>query len=272
MDLDAYLKRIGWAGLVRPDCPTLQGLARHHTASIAFENLNPLLGWPVSLDSAALERKLVGEGRGGYCYEQNLLFAEALRCIGFDVSGLAARVLWMRPDDALTPRSHMLLRVELDGSSWLADVGFGNLTLSGALRLQADIEQPTAHEPFRLSAADNEWRMQAQVQKAWKTLYRFDLQRQFPLDYAAANYYQSTHADSLHPQPDRCPRHAGAAPDLAEPRVRRASRGWRHADANVCETPRNSRCAARRVSADAAARCSARAATARAAGLTAPCA
>src|SRR5213593_335985 len=94
MDLAAYLQRIGWTGRVAPDRPSLQALAAHHAAAIPFENLDPLLGLPVALDLPSLEAKLVHAGRGGYCFEHNTLFAEVLTQIGFEVTRLAARVLW----------------------------------------------------------------------------------------------------------------------------------------------------------------------------------
>jgi N-hydroxyarylamine O-acetyltransferase len=195
--LDAYLRRIAFTTTPAADLPTLQRLVACHAAALPFENLNPLLGLPVDLQPAALERKLVHEGRGGYCFEHNRLLAQALQQIGFDVSGLAARVLWNQPDDAITARGHMLLRVEIDGATWLVDAGFGGLTLTGALQLLPDVEQATPHEPFRLFlAADGDWRMQACVRGAWKTLYRFDLQTQHAVDYEAPNHYMATHPNS----------------------------------------------------------------------------
>ncbi|WEN13454.1 arylamine N-acetyltransferase [Rhodanobacter sp. AS-Z3] len=196
IDLDAYLRRVGWSGPVAVDLATLRGLAMAHVATITFANLNPLMGLPVALDVATLQRKLVDEGRGGYCFEQNLLFEAVLREIGFDVSGLIARVLWGHPEDTQTPQSHMLLRVELAGESWLADVGFGGHVLTGALRLQPDIEQATGHEPFRLVRTGTEWRMQALVRGEWRTLYRFDLRPVPMIDYVVANHYVSTHPAS----------------------------------------------------------------------------
>ena len=149
-DLNAYLRRIGYHPTPAVDVQTLRGLAVAHVAALPFENLNPWLGTPVLLSVDALQRKLVQGGRGGYCFEQNGLFAAALRAIGFEVQTLIARVLWNRPEDAITAQTHMLLQITLDGESWLADVGFGALALAGALRLEPDIEQPTALEPFRL--------------------------------------------------------------------------------------------------------------------------
>jgi N-hydroxyarylamine O-acetyltransferase len=196
IDLQAYLRRIGWHGVARADMSTLQAIVAAHLTTIPFENLNPLLGLPVSLECSALERKLVHEGRGGYCFEQNLLLQAALQAIGFEVSGLIARVLWTRAEDAVTPQTHMLLRVEMAGESWLVDVGFGGQTLVGVLRLQADVEQATRLEPFRLVQRDGDWRMQSLVRGSWLSLYRFDLRPVPLIDYVVANHYVSTHPDS----------------------------------------------------------------------------
>jgi len=78
LDLDAYLNRIGFDGRVSPDLPTLQAIALRHPAAIPFENLNPLAGRPVPLDSASLQQKMLRDGRGGWCFEHNLLFGSAL--------------------------------------------------------------------------------------------------------------------------------------------------------------------------------------------------
>ena len=196
IDLPAYLRRIGFQGEARPDVATLRALAAAHVAAIPFENLDPFLGIPIVLELPRLERKLVGFGRGGYCFEQNFVFREVLRAIGYPVQGLIARVLWQRDENDITAQSHMLLRVEIDGESWLADVGFGGMVLSGALKLVPGIEQPSAHEPYRLLQNDGVWRMQALVRGVWQTLYRFDLQPKDDVDYVVANHYTSTFPES----------------------------------------------------------------------------
>ncbi|MGH8653734.1 MAG: arylamine N-acetyltransferase family protein [Gammaproteobacteria bacterium] len=114
-DLDAYLERIGYTGDRAPTLATLAAIHVRHTEAIAFENLNPLMGWPIRLDMESLQQKMVRDGRGGYCYEHNLLLKHALDALCFRVTGLLARVLWRAPEGAVTPRSHMLLRVDLDG-------------------------------------------------------------------------------------------------------------------------------------------------------------
>jgi len=195
IDLDAYLARIDYTGPRTPTLDTLRAIHLRHPAAIPFENLNPFLGWPVRLDAASLEQKLVHDGRGGYCFEHNLLLGEVLRALGFRVTGLAARVLWNQAEDAITSRGHMLLRVDVDGRDHIADVGFGGQVLTGPLRLEPDVEQATPHEPFRLIRLDDGpggFKLQSKVGDAWKTLYRFDLQPQYLPDYEVSNYYLST--------------------------------------------------------------------------------
>jgi N-hydroxyarylamine O-acetyltransferase len=196
VDLAAYFKRIGYSGANSPTLQTLQAIHLHHAETIPFENLNPLLGWPVRLDTDSLQEKLIHNRRGGYCYEQNLLFKNVLQELGFHVVGLAARVSWNTSPDAILPRTHMLMRIDLDGKPYIADVGFGGLTLTAPLRLEADAEQSTPHERFRLKTQRDEFILQARLGEDWKNLYSFSLQEQLLPDYEMANWYVSCHPQS----------------------------------------------------------------------------
>jgi N-hydroxyarylamine O-acetyltransferase len=197
IDLDSYFQRIGYHGARTPTLGTLQAVHLRHPQAIAFEALDPLLKRPISLDSRALEQKLVRGGRGGWCFEQNWLFADALRSLGFQVTGLAARVMWGAPVDAIRPRTHMLLRIDdLDGGPYIADVGFGGLTLTGPLRLIAGVEQGTPHETFRLGEIPGGFVLLARVRDVWKPLYSFDLQPNVLEDYEVWNWYLENHASS----------------------------------------------------------------------------
>ncbi len=193
IDIGAYFRRIGYDGPRTSTLDTLRELHLRHAQTIPFENLNVLLKWPIRLDAASVEQKLVREGRGGYCFEQNLLFRHALEALGFRVAGLAARVLWYAPVN-VTPRTHMLLRVAAEGESYLADVGFGSQTLTGPLRLLPLVAQDTPHGKFRLRPVDreSEFVMEAEIVGEWKPLYRFDLVEQELIDYEVANWYVST--------------------------------------------------------------------------------
>ncbi|HSM80602.1 MAG TPA: arylamine N-acetyltransferase [Nodosilinea sp.] len=198
--LEGYFQRIGYEGDRTPTLATLQGIHQRHPQVIAFENLNAFWGQPVSLDLPALERKLVYGGRGGYCFEQNGLLLAVLTSLGFAVRGLGARVLWNLPAGTVTPRSHMVLRVEVEGQAYIADVGFGGLTLTAPLRLTPGLEQETPHERFRLVEGVEGLGglvLQAHLGDDWQPLYQFDLQPQYPCDYAVSNWHVSTHPSSL---------------------------------------------------------------------------
>ncbi|MEX0407555.1 arylamine N-acetyltransferase [Aquibium sp. LZ166] len=196
IDLDAYCERIGYRGPRVATLPVLRELQRLHPQAIAFENVDPFLGRPVRLDLPSLEDKLVRSRRGGYCFEQNMLFWKVLSGLGFQVSGLAARVLWNYPEGAVNPRSHMLLRVELEGATWLADVGFGGLTQTAPLRLGTGAAQETPHEAYRIVEEGDHWRLQAEIGGEWRSIFRFDMVEHLEVDYAATNYFLSANPAS----------------------------------------------------------------------------
>lgn len=205
LDLDAYFERIGYSGPRAASEEVLTELQRLHPAAIPFENLNTLLGWPVPLELEALQRKLVAGGRGGYCFEQNVLFAAVLEALGHRVRALAARVVWNRgledaaaplPQSELGPRTHMALLVECGARTLLCDVGFGGLTLNVPLAFEIGREQRGPQEVFRLVRRAGEITVQARLEAGWRSLYRFELQPQLPMDIAMANHYVATHPES----------------------------------------------------------------------------
>jgi len=187
VNLKAYFERIGFAGSIAPTLATLELLHALHPAAIPFENLNPLLGLPVRLDLGSLQAKLLTERRGGYCYEHNLLLMAMLGDLDFNVRGLTARVLWNDPEN--TQSHHMLLAIEINSSTYIADVGFGGLTLTAPLKLKADTEQATPHGAFRLTGGDPEWQLDAKVGGEWKPLYAFDTSQKSMADFEEANRF-----------------------------------------------------------------------------------
>ncbi|MEO8465327.1 MAG: arylamine N-acetyltransferase [Gammaproteobacteria bacterium] len=196
LDLDAYFRRIAYRGERAPTLSTLRALQAQHLLAVAFENLDTLAGRTVRLDAESLQHKLVAAGRGGYCFEHNLLFSHVLRMLGFTVTALAARVVWERPADMLRARTHMLLLADLDGERYLCDVGFGGLTPTAPLCLVPGAEQATSHETFRVLHEPPEFVVQARVGGEWKPLYRFDLQPQQQVDIEVLNFYVAEHEDS----------------------------------------------------------------------------
>jgi N-hydroxyarylamine O-acetyltransferase len=197
IDLNAYLRRIKFER--RPAQPVITGLrdlTLAHARTIPFENLNALLRRPVQLDIASIQEKLVRSGRGGWCYEHNLLFGTVLTAMGYTVTGLSARVVWNVPPGVVRGRSHMVLLVALPDGPYLVDVGFGGSTPTAPLRLEAGIEQTTPHEPFRLTPHNGDFLLEARLDNTWKGLYIFDLQPQVLADYEIPNWYLCNHPDS----------------------------------------------------------------------------
>ncbi|MGC3940314.1 arylamine N-acetyltransferase family protein [Roseobacter sp. EG26] len=192
IDLEAYFDRIGYSGHKHPTLDTLAKIQLLHTQTIPFENLDPFLRLPVQLEIRAIERKLVQGRRGGYCFEHNILLKHILEVLGFKVKGLAARVLWHAPPDLPTPSTHMLLRVEFGGQSYIVDAGFGGQVLTAPLMLVPDIVQETPHEPFRLEMVEGRYVLQSQISGAWQPIYGFDLSERLGPDFEILNYFLST--------------------------------------------------------------------------------
>lgn len=195
-DLEAYFRRIGFAGRAAPTLDTLREIHARHVEAIPFENLAAFMGEPVRLDLESLQAKLLEPGRGGWCFEHNILLSHVLEALGFEVRRLAARVRWNVPPGVATPRSHMLMRVSVAGDPYIADAGFGGLTLTAPLRLAPGLVQETPHEPHRLAPEGEGFALQARVAGEWATLYAFDLVEQQLVDYEAANWYLATHPQS----------------------------------------------------------------------------
>jgi N-hydroxyarylamine O-acetyltransferase len=196
-DLDAYFARIGYTGPRTPTLETLHALSRAHVSSIPFENLDVLLGRPITLDPAAVERKLVHARRGGYCFEQNGYFLQVLTALGYRVAPISARVRWQRPRDFTPPRTHIFLRVELDSGSWLADVGVGGLSLTSAIPLdESGRELATAHEPRRIVREGARLFHQVRFGQDWHDVAEFTLEEMPPIDRELGNWYTSAHPES----------------------------------------------------------------------------
>ena len=150
IDLDAYLARLAYTGPRDATLATLRALQLRQVSTIPFENLDILLGRRIAIDFPGVERKLVRDRRGGYCYEQNLLLGTALRALGFHVTTIAGRIRLGRSPDEPAGLTHMHLLVMIEGRRYLADAGIGGMSLTAPLALDTEAEQATPHEPRRL--------------------------------------------------------------------------------------------------------------------------
>ncbi|WP_353180987.1 arylamine N-acetyltransferase [Salinisphaera sp. T5B8] len=201
IDLPAYLARIGYTGRLEPTADVLHALVRCHMASIPFEAIDVMLGYGVDLDPAAIDRKMLDNRRGGYCFEHASLLRRALHAIGFSLEQHLARVWIFDPlDGPAPPASHASLKVEADGRLWLVDVGFGGFMPNEPLAWKPDEAQHKPYGTFRLTETRDGYMLESWHDNAWAPMYEIlDFHWQ-PVDFEIANHYVATHPQSLFKQ------------------------------------------------------------------------
>ncbi|MBY0573273.1 MAG: arylamine N-acetyltransferase [Undibacterium sp.] len=195
-DLKQYFLRIGFVGPAQADLGTLTSLMRCQLRSVPFENLDVQAKQVVSLVPEEIVEKILTRGRGGYCYEVNGIFSMALEALGIGYRYVAARPMFypMR-----RPRTHMALLACIDGEEYLCDLGFGSHGLRAPLALaQLNIAVTQDRETYQLSQPnEGEYLLQTLVDGAWLNQYGFDLSKQEWVDFVPANYFNSTHPDTI---------------------------------------------------------------------------
>jgi len=206
MRLHDYLRRVGIAPGLPPTADTLRRLHIAHREAFLFDNVAIQTGGTVSVALDAIERKFIDEGRGGYCFEHNTLFAGVLRELGFDPVTLLGRVRRGPPER--WARTHMVLKVPADSEIWLADVGFGGVGLLEPIALRDGAVAEQAGLTYTLRRVGCVWvlamRDPALIQQptqdtaaSMTDLYEFSEDPQTVGDVEVANHFTSTHPDSV---------------------------------------------------------------------------
>lgn len=191
MNLDAYLARLALTPPLEPTAETLRRLHVAHLAAFPFHNLTIQRRGEVLVDVDSIAARFFTEGGGGYCFEQNTLFAAVLRELGFRVTTLLARV--DTPESAL---NHMLLRVDVDGRPWLADVGFGGEGPLEPIPLAEGTRVTQDGIDFALSRDEHHWTLTMYYDGGRDDLYVFSGAPHSAADVEMANYFTSTHPKS----------------------------------------------------------------------------
>jgi N-hydroxyarylamine O-acetyltransferase len=150
----------------------------------------------VSLEPHDLEAKLVAGGRGGYCFEHNLLFAAAARSLGLRAEPMLGRVRLGRPPGTPRPRTHLVHRVETSDGVWLADVGFGNGTLLEPIPFGPGAEHEQSGWRFRVVADGDEHVLQTIDGTDWVDVYGFAPEPVPFVDIETSNWFTCTHPGS----------------------------------------------------------------------------
>ena len=194
--LDLYFERIGYSGSPRVNLQTLRDLHLAHLQRIPYENIDVFSLQGVDLDPETVTRKVLLRQRGGYCFVQNGLFLRALTELGFKSHANMARVHRNRPQPG--GRTHHINLVELEGETWVCDVGFGGSGFREPLRLEADVEVEQLGEIYRLHEDDvHGFYLQKKIDGAWQPFYTFKVEPALPIDIAMANFYTSRSRDHV---------------------------------------------------------------------------
>jgi len=209
--LAAYLERIGLAGRISPDPAGLAAVQAAHRQRITFENLDVMLGRKIAIGSEQVFAKLVSGRRGGYCFEQNRLLADMLAELGLPSRPLLARTVLGNPPEPM-PRTHCLLLLNLGGTSWIADGGFGG-AFCPPLPLFEGVETTSAdgasHRLRRIGepgSLPGEWLLERRGPAeatdgregtsgaGWVGQFAFDLAEVAPSDLEMGNHWSYTHS------------------------------------------------------------------------------
>lgn len=192
-DLNKYLNRINYLlDKVDISITTLKELHRQHVFNIPFENIDIHLGKTISIEEKDIFNKIVTEHRGGYCFEMNGLFTMVLKKIGFQFVNLAARVVLT---SKYLARTHMVTIVQLNGTKWLCDVGFGSFGLIEPIPLECNVtyEQYSYKYQLIFDSLRNLYIFQYLFKDHWQDCYTFTMEPFYwNYDYYPMNWYCCT--------------------------------------------------------------------------------
>lgn len=193
MNTKDYITRIGYTGPLDPTAETLKQLHRAHMLSVPFENLDIFLCKPIVLDVEKFYDKVVRQGRGGFCFELNSLFAWLLMQLGFTLTMLSARIFY---NGSPGPEfDHMVLMVETE-QPLIADVGFGDCFLEPlGFEENAVLQQGAV---YCLEQWESQWVMKRrEAELEWAPQYVFSLTPRLLSDFAGMNEFHQHSADSI---------------------------------------------------------------------------
>ncbi|KAI3377027.1 hypothetical protein L3Q82_000243 [Scortum barcoo] len=165
MNLEEYFRRIGFHGSYdKLDLTTLKLIHKQHVMSVPFENLSIHCGEKIIMDLEAIFSKIVRNGRGGWCLENNFLFGWVLRQMGYDSTMLGSRVFNSGINDFST---HLINKVVIDGKAYITDVSFGtSFQVWEPLELVSGKDQPQAAGVFRLIDKGDMWVLEKTSRKS----------------------------------------------------------------------------------------------------------
>mmetsp|Transcript_22310 Transcript_22310/g.22482 ORF Transcript_22310/g.22482 Transcript_22310/m.22482 type:complete len:328 (+) Transcript_22310:118-1101(+) len=205
IDVDGYFRRINYTGDRDVSLKTLRNIQLHHTLSITFEtvDVNLPLEMKIQTDLYSIQNKIICIGRGGYCFEQNVLLYYILKKLGYEVYRHPSRVHYDEQPNEERGDTHIILRVVIDNISWMVDVAFGRFTPTAPLKLilegneKGEVFVTPYDPPRRLVRMKNERIMhEVKLSEGWTGVNSFSFEIWRDIEVEIANWYMCSHPNS----------------------------------------------------------------------------
>ncbi|XP_060643879.2 arylamine N-acetyltransferase, pineal gland isozyme NAT-10-like [Anolis sagrei] len=221
MNIKEYFARTRYQGsLDKLDLATLTAIFQYHIRAVPFENLSIHCGETITLDLEDVYEKIVRKRRGGWCMENNQLLFWVLKSLGYDTTTLGAYVYNPKQGDYGTDMNHLIMKVVIDGTTYIVDGGYGSsYQMWEPMELAAGKDQPQTPGIFRFTEENGTWHLEKirrkqhvpnpnfsdQVGKGGhRRIYSFSLEPVTMEDFQPQCLYLQTSPDSLFTRKSIC--------------------------------------------------------------------
>ena len=178
--------------------PTKELLSKIQNAcvlNIPYENMDILNNKRILMDKESLYKKIVEDGRGGYCFELNAFLEFMLTDMGFKVKSCLARFL--RAEKEIPLRRHRILIVSVDGEDYFCDIGIGQIAPRLPLLIRIGEVQEQNGEFYRFEEDDELGFVLCDLHDGeWRRFISFTTEKQYEVDYVMPSFYCELHPDS----------------------------------------------------------------------------
>lgn len=196
-DIQGFLQRIQLAGPIDGSYDCLVALKTAFLQTVPFENIDIHIPRKIKLSPDRAAAKIVGEGRGGFCYECNGLLHDILSASGYEVKMCSAR---MYKQEMLSPPfEHMVLIVSVGDVEYLVDVGNGESVRAPLDLAKQEISATPEGKSYRLGRFQEAVSLEVQELPGedWAPRFTLDPTPRSREEFADRCVYQQTSEDSV---------------------------------------------------------------------------
>lgn len=196
-DIQGFLQRIEFDGPIDGSLDCLAALKTAFLETVPFENIDIHIPRKIKLSPERAAAKIIGEKRGGFCYECNGLFHDILAASGYEVRMCSARMY--KQETLSPPFEHMVLIVTLGGADYLVDVGNGESVRAPLDLARQEISGTPEGKSYRLGRLEGALALfvQEQTDADWAPRFTFDPTPRSREEFADRCDYQQTSEDSV---------------------------------------------------------------------------